>query len=67
MKIGMTISSVRQYLVDMVYFHVSQENIVESLWKNIHDLYERDIATVKKKKFMKMLVNLKMKEGIPVI
>ena len=39
-----TIATIGQYLLDTVYFHVSQEKSIESLWKKLHDLYERDIV-----------------------
>ena len=28
-----TIATIRKYFADMVYFHVSQEELIESLWK----------------------------------
>ena len=46
---------------ETIYFHDSQEKSIESLWKNLHDLYERDTA-LKTLFLMKGLFNLKMKK-----
>ena len=46
---------------ETIYFHDSQENSIESLWKNLQDLYERD-TTVNKLFLMNRLFNLKMKK-----
>jgi len=61
-----TIATVQQYLTERVYFHVLQEKTLESLWKNLHDLYEGN--TLMNKLFLiKRLFNLKMKEGSLVV
>jgi hypothetical protein len=35
-----TISTLRECLTNMIYFHVLQEKTTESIWKKLHDLCE---------------------------
>jgi hypothetical protein len=48
----------------MVYFNVSQEKIGKSLWKNIHDLYERE-TPINKFNFFEEVFSAQI-EGIPI-
>ena len=48
-----------------MYFNVVEEKTTKSLWKKLHDLYEKN-TTTNIVFLMKKLYNLKMKEGASV-
>lgn len=56
------VACIRQWLDDVVFHHVSNEISAESLWKKLHDLYERKTAG-NKAFLIRKLVNLKYKES----
>lgn len=60
------IATIRQYLANNVYFNMYGGNTAEGLWKKLHDLYEKNMAS-NKVFLMKKLYNLKMKEGASVV
>lgn len=57
-----TIGTIRQWVDDTVFHHVSNETSANSLWKKLEDLYERKTAG-NKAFLIRKLVNLKFKEG----
>jgi hypothetical protein len=59
------IATIRQCLAKNVYFNVVKEKTTKGLWKKLHDLYEKNMAS-NKVFLMKKLYNLKMKEGASV-
>ena len=59
------IATIRQYLAKNVYFNVFGEKTAEGLWKKLHDLYEKNMAS-NKVFLVKKLYNLKRKEGASI-
>ena len=59
------ISIIRQFLAT-VYFNVVKEKTTEGLWKKLHDLYEKNMAS-NKVFLMKKVYNLNMKEGASIM
>ena len=59
------IVTIRQCLAKNVYFNVAEEKTTKSLWKKLHDLYEKN-TVANKMLLMKKLYNLKMKEGASI-
>jgi hypothetical protein len=59
------IAIIRQFLAT-VYFNVVKEKTTEGLWKKLHDLYEKNMAS-NKVFLMKKVYNLNMKEGASIM
>ena len=52
------VTTLRQSVANSVYFHIAQETTAESLWKKLHELYERKIM-LNKASLIRRLIDLK--------
>jgi gag-polypeptide of LTR copia-type len=61
-----TISIIRQWIDDFVYYHISTETNVKVLWEKLESLYERKTAQ-NKTFYIKKLINMKYQVGSSVL
>ncbi|RXH88445.1 hypothetical protein DVH24_000044 [Malus domestica] len=59
------IGTIRQWMDESIYHHVSKETDVQALWKKFESLFEKK-TTAKKAFFIKELVNMKYVEDVSV-
>ena len=60
-----TIGTIRQWVDESIYHHVSKETDAQALWKKLESLFEKKTAA-KKAFLIKELVNMKYVEDVSV-